>query len=775
MDNTEKKADREPGSCGQIVDLRQFTPQSRTDLGEDFSGQGPRGAISFNSFYMEMDGKPFFPVSGEFHYSRMDERRWERELIKMRQGGVNVVSTYIFWNHLEEEEGVFDFSGRRNLRKFVELCAEQGLYVILRIGPFAHGEVRNGGLPDWLYGKPFEVRTTQQGFLDAVRRLYREIAQQVQGQFFKDGGPIIGVQLDNEYMHSSAPWEMTTGISDEWVFPGDEGEQYLLSLRDLALSEGMTPAFFTGTAWGGAAYSEKVLPLWGGYAYRPWIFYSHRGEHPATEEYVYEDYHHRDRTWADDFAPAYDPESRPYACCEMGGGMMCSYYYRFVFPCRSVDALANIKLGSGCNFLGYYMFHGGTNPLGKHGQYLNESQVPKRSYDYQAALGEFGQTRESYARLRTIHYFLRFFGDRLAQMETVLPEGASRIDPRDTQTVRWAVRSDGQSGFLFVNNFQDHVKMDAIRDRVVSVVGRDGQEVSFKLSLSPDENAILPFHFDMDGIMLRRASAQPVLRTVIHGRITYVFMIPDGMDGMLDVEEGVSIEEEKGRAQDTARVTYRKGERLVDVICMPRWRADTLYLLRDGSLILTEAALLEEMDGRIHLESQRAEEKIYTYPPERLARSTSFQREADEGIFGVYTARVPEKVIPVDAKRTANGRWTLSLPQDALDGVRDVILKIDYEGDIGKLFLGNEMIHDNFCNGATWEFGLMEYGDRLSDALTLTISPLRAGAKVQTETAMAARSEQVESALAELRGVRACPVYEMELERGGSTHEGKGV
>ena len=105
----------------------------------------------------------------------------------MKMCGINVISTYIFWIHHEEKEGVFDFSGRKNLLKFIELCQKHNIYVILRIGPFDHGEVRNGGLPDWLYGKSFEVRKLNDGFLYYVKRLYTEIAGQVQGLLYKDG------------------------------------------------------------------------------------------------------------------------------------------------------------------------------------------------------------------------------------------------------------------------------------------------------------------------------------------------------------------------------------------------------------------------------------------------------------------------------------------------------------------------------------------------------------------------------------------------------------
>ena len=157
------------------------------------------------------------------------------------------------------------------------------------------------------------------------------------------------------------------------------------------------------------------------------------------------------------FEPPYPPESMPYACCEMGGGMTCFYNYRFQLPYESVDAMANIKLGSGCNFLGYYMYRGGSNPKGSKVPYLNEHQCPKISYDYQAAIGEHGQLRPRYYRLKALHIFLKNFGDKFCLTTTRLPEGSQDIDPEDVDTLRFT-RTDGKSGYLFLNNYQDHVE-----------------------------------------------------------------------------------------------------------------------------------------------------------------------------------------------------------------------------------------------------------------------------------------------------------------------------
>lgn len=753
------------------LSLQNLDAKNIYSLGEDFSGKSKDGTVfSFTNYYMEKNGKPFFGVSGEFHYSRMSDTRWEDELIKMKMGGINVVATYVFWIHHEEEEGVFRFDGCRNLRKFIQLCAKHGLYVILRVGPFDHGEVRNGGIPDWMYGKPFEVRSLNEGFLFYVRRLYTKLAGQVEGMFFRDKGPIIGMQIDNEYMHSSAPWEITTGISNEWVFGGNEGNDYMLGMKALAAECGLLPVFYTCTGWGGAATPDSMVPFWGGYAFRPWMFCSYKGEHPATEEYVYQDYHNNDFVCTSDFKPAYKPEEKPYSCCEMGGGMMCSYYYRFQYPYKSVDAMANIKMASGCNFLGYYMFQGGSNPLGKYGTFMNEGQVPKISYDYQAALGEFGQVRESYLRLKSIHYFARQFGDRICTLKTVLPGGAEQIAPTDDKTLRYAVRTDGKKGFLFLNNYQDHFTLPDRKDEEI-ILHLDGEDLKWNVGIAGDENAILPFHFDMDGIDLVKANAQAVTRTIVNGAITYVFFVPDGMQGEFVFEEGTKVNGISehiyhcGEKMETELFHVEKDSAKCDVLVFSREIANNMYLLSDGSLIFTEAVVLEDEDG-IRLESREASNKIYTYPAGRLKgmKNVSLAGNDKAEYFGAYLVKAKERSIEADVKQVSSSRYTVRLPENMMDGAKDVILQIEYTGDIGNAFINGQMINDNFANGAVWEIGLKDFAQELKkDCVTIYIVPLKEGVNVKVESAMAARSEEVDAYIAELKSVKMQPVYEMKI------------
>ena len=192
------------GQTVSSIDIRQPYPevlQNHLHLGDS----NPQGeSFSFNSLYMEHNGQPVLPVMGEFHYVRTPETEWDDSLKKMKAAGISIISTYVFWNIHEEVEGQFDWSGSKDLRHFVELCRQNGLPVIVRVGPFCHGEIRNGGLPDWLYGRPFNVRSNDPAYLRYVEQLYSEIGKQLAGLLFKDGGPVIGFQIENEYHHSAA-------------------------------------------------------------------------------------------------------------------------------------------------------------------------------------------------------------------------------------------------------------------------------------------------------------------------------------------------------------------------------------------------------------------------------------------------------------------------------------------------------------------------------------------------------------------------------------------
>lgn len=762
------------------MDLKNYEDKEIYHLSGKYSGTGPDGSkISFTNYYMEVDDIPFFGISGECHFSRVDEGQWEDTILKMKMGGINIVSTYIFWNHHEEEEGIFRFDGCRNLRKFIRICQKHNMFVIVRIGPFDHGEVRNGGLPDWLYGKPFDMRGLNEGFLGYSRLLYRNLAEQMDGLYFKDGGPIIGTQIENEYMHSAAPWEMTTGVSDEWVTGGNDGNEYMIRLKEIAQEEGIITPFYTCTGWGGAATPvDEMLPLWGGYAFWPWIFYDYEGEHPATPEYIYRDNHNNKVPKTYNFEPAYEPESLPYACCEMGGGMACYYNYRFQLPFESVDAMANIKLAGGCNFLGYYMYRGGTNPKGNKIPYLNECQCPKLSYDYQAAIGEFGQLRPSYFRLKALHTFLSDFADSFCKMTTRLPEGSQDIMPEDMDTLRYAVRTDGKSGFVFLNNYQDHVPCKPKTNESISLELSERTIVIPDISMAAGEEAILPFWMDIEGYRLMYAKVQPLAKIKEENKTVYFFFTPDGMepeyawsaadielidDNMPDDAE-VILNPDKNK-MSSYLIKGKHGD--VEIVTLTREQSLMFYeVMIDGVKTMVLCSHPFVYDGehiRVEVSEGKEQVRLLMYPDHQI------QAIQEKGKYGFITdglfrgieftgEAVAGKILPI--KQVGRFKYTVEVPA-GYDNCKDVLLQIDYSADIGNAYVDGELVSDNFCNEALWEIGLKEaLKSDMGNEITLAFTPRKDSVIVDVSSTMAGRLEKEKGLTAELRSVKTNPLYE---------------
>ena len=225
------------------IKLNEYNKEITTGILSSNNGSNPKGeSFGFTNFYMTRNGEPFIPVVGEFHFSRFSYLYWEEELLKMKAGGVHVIATYIFWNYHEEKEGRFNWNGNRNLRHFIDLCAKLELPLVLRIGPFCHGEVRNGGIPDWVFDKPLVIRSNDELYLKYAARLYREIARQMKGSLFQDGGPVIAIQLENEFMHCGAPqdsWGYKNGV---FMSSGTGGNAHLDKLKAIAARIGHSPA-----------------------------------------------------------------------------------------------------------------------------------------------------------------------------------------------------------------------------------------------------------------------------------------------------------------------------------------------------------------------------------------------------------------------------------------------------------------------------------------------------------------------------------------------------
>ena len=162
----------------------------------DFHYGNIESRYGVNTQYFTRDGEPYMVIAGEMHFSRTPRARWR----EMRDCGINTVATYVFWNYHEENKGVFDFSGNKDIAAFLRICREADMPCLLRIGPWCHGEVIRGGFPKRIQ-KMLKKRCDDPKYLSEVREywsgLYKEVAP------FMDGKTVIGIQLENEYTGST--------------------------------------------------------------------------------------------------------------------------------------------------------------------------------------------------------------------------------------------------------------------------------------------------------------------------------------------------------------------------------------------------------------------------------------------------------------------------------------------------------------------------------------------------------------------------------------------
>ena len=619
--------------------------------------------VTWDKYSLIIDGRRVCPVMGEVHYSRIPADEWSGEVRKMKDGGVTVIACYVFWNHIEETEGLFDWSGQRNLRQFLEVCKAENMPVVLRIGPFCHGEVRCGGIPDWLFGKGCKMRSEDPVFLKYTERIYRQIFTQVQGLQWKDGGPVMAMQFDNEYRgHGS----------------------YLMALKRMANEIGFDLPFYTRTGWPELASPVpfgEMIPLYGDYAdgfwersleetagnyYKAFNFKAFRSSTAIATEQLGDQ---KEKLNEGD-------EQYPYFTCELGGGMMTAYHRRpYVYP-EDAYSMAIVKLGSGSNLLGYYMYHGGTNPDGK--TWLNEMQrtpatnyndMPVKTYDFQAPLGEFGQYNPHYFMLRKIHLFMQDWGDILAPMEASFP-CKQDIKKGDDSFLRWAVRSKDGSGFIFINNYERLQNLSAKKGVQLEACGVKLP----KLNIPAGTMCILPVN--IDGI--RYATAQLIAKR--DGKI-YLEQIK-GIPATLSVGNKVL---RNVKAKGTNVPVYK------NIYLLTPNQAERLFLNDEGH---HDVAIKAPTINKIR---EAGKLRTITIGVNKVAEEPS---DEDFNQAAVYTIDLP------DVDRT------------------DLLLNIDYRGDVARLYADGKLIDDNFYNGRPFLYGLWRLPKDCKQ-LELRIMPLQ--------------------------------------------------
>ena len=678
--------------------------------------------ISLTSRSLLFNGVPWFPIMGEFHFSRYPRAEWREALEKMKAGGIKIVSTYVFWNHHEEVEGEWDWAGQKDLRAFLEACRNVGLLAIVRCGPWCNGEVRYGGFPDWVQNSTrwdpvsrWGLRPEHPEYMASVTRLYQQIGAQMQGLLWKDGGPVIGIQLDNEYSGPS---------------------NYLLGLKNLALEAGMDVPLYTKTGWPrmeDPMPEGEMIPLYGAYPDAAWEP-SVQVSEGLLDNYIFR--HQRiDESIANDVNTIKGGEDEshreqyPFLTAETGGGMFVSYHRRNRVAPRDVASLALCQLGSGCVGMGYYMYHGGENPEGRLSTLQKSNEIGDifditiKSYDFQAPIGQYGQIRPHYHWLRRLNYFMEDFGAELARMPTFLPDGPEK-DFSNPANLRWSVRSDGVSGFLFVNNYQRLQRMPAKANTNFQIVLPGGGLTIPRMAITIPADTFFcwPFNLDLDGVNLLYATAQPVSRSRdANGGLSVVFAEIPGIKAEFAFDpktlpnwtasDAIVFSDVRPSREVAFRLRGKNGK---DVQIFLLSEEDSLALAaktNDGGYVFESKPSVKSLPVTLDLVQNPGP------PREWRSRSREYSLPVSPGEKGFQSAAV----------------WRVRLPSD-LNMEANPILRIHYKGDVARLTLNGRLLNDDFYNGNVFEIGLKRYAPEVvTGDLCLEILPLQKGMPIYFE------------------------------------------
>ncbi|MHC5269271.1 glycoside hydrolase family 35 protein [Enterococcus sp. LJL98] len=401
-----------------------------------------------------LNGEPFKILSGAIHYFRVHPDGWYHSLYNLKALGFNTVETYVPWNIHEPKEGTFDFEGIKDLAAFIRLAEEVGLYVILRPTPYICAEWEFGGLPAWLLEKDCHIRSSDPKFLDSVKKYYQVLLEQVVPLQFTHGGPILMMQVENEYGSYS------------------EDKGYLKAIKAIMEDCGVDVPFFTSdgswlaTLRAGSMIEEGVLPTGN---------FGSRGKENFAELQKFHAAH--GKKW-------------PLMCMEFWDG----WFNRWAEPIvtRETDELvAALKEVLEIGSVNLYMFHGGTNFGFMNGCSARGTRdLPQiTSYDYGAPLDEQGNpTEKYYAIQKMVHELL----PDLPQMEPLIKKSfkldkvplsgkvslvsvVDDISQKVTTKYPQSMEKLGQSyGYLL---YRTEVQKDADEERYRLIDGRDRAQV----------------------------------------------------------------------------------------------------------------------------------------------------------------------------------------------------------------------------------------------------------------------------------------------------------
>lgn len=747
-------------------------------------GSNPDGdSIAVNNQFLTMNGSPWCPSYGELQFSRYPDSQWEDAILKLKAAGFYGVSTYVFWIHHEEIENKWNWAGSNNFRKFLQLCQKHDMKVFARIGPWVHGECAYGGHPKWLVdrlrpaktkghpGKGGKLRSTHPEYMAAVEDLYRELADQMKGLYWKDGGPIFAIQLDNENSHHGK----------------GRGAELLHAERELCRKLGIDAPIFTSTGWGGAEHNQdETIPVYGSYADNFWMKADTivRGKSFSFMRI------REDGDIGTDIGLGSKKlirknsiyKQNPYMTAESGCGMNMAFHRRTDVTPIDNGALSLVEIGSGCNAMGYYTFHGGRNPIGVN-EYLNESldtgvnSNSVISNDFQGAVGEFGQVRPSFGEYPLQLHFLADFGYLLAPCQTVIP---AEIDPEqggdymNPKLLQYAVRTDGKQGFLFVNNHLMHDSMYVYKGVQFTMKMKD-TEITFPstpCTIHPSDYFMWPFNLSLQDMQLTYATAQPYC--YLQDARTYVFAqsadIPveirlggasvqavrpvDACDANIEKTNGDFLVKMNKPGMD-ACVEVKTPSGKLRILVLTAEQARRSYKYSDHLYVTDNVECLLENQKKMQVISTASDAHVAVYP----TRPLGALQGTSSGVFTQYDIAFDTVDIPLSYKQIQDGKemqYTLPMrrgkvgvpddevfdkgsiiqfafPQEIPSNLYDVRIAVDYRASCLRFYRNGVFEYDNYYNGHPWIFSSKHLMKDRNDKMLLKFLPLQPNDALFTE------------------------------------------
>lgn len=632
--------------------------------------KSPYGA---NTRYFTKNGKPFTPIAGELHFSRLPRERWRETLLKMRDCGINTVSTYMFWNYHEEYKNAFDFRGNRDIAAFLQICKDIDMPCILRIGPWCHGEVARGGFPKRI-NKMAKKRCDNPKYLKEVREYWQGLYKEVKP--YLDGKTVIGLQLENEYTGST---------------------EHIRTLRKIAEEIGFKVPFFTMTAWPSGKPDKDFLPMMGGYPDGPWnvgkkaLKPNNRFAITAakTESEIGGDLFKSNA----EQKGIYD--NVPYASCETGPGNQVTQHRRPFISEKDGYGVGFAKFASGVNWLGYYMFCGGTNP---NNRLMQESRLtgypnnyPIIDYDFQAPISRYGVCRAHGDRLRLMHTFINAFDNEICTKQAYFPVWNSN-DPYDISFLKCSVRTDEKgSGYFFLGAYEKGLQYKDFKDVCVTLKLADKTIQLPSIDIKAGTMFFYPFNIRLGSVHFDYILAQPVVKTVAQGQTICYFAQCEGIAPKYSVnnsEYALDFSDDGTIVDDVKIIVipYEKAKQFHFINGKPYFLNGTVY--SDNGTIYCEQETDIDLKNQISLEKCENKKLPYNY----FLYSTG--------------------------KRSC---YELKLPAEIMEDCFDVRLEFDFDGLNLQVFCGDTLINDYFNIDRKFVMHLRDYKKYIEKNQTLII------------------------------------------------------